>query len=109
MALINCPECNHQVSDAASACPNCGFGLSHNRETRAAGANLKTVQLTSKKFKLQQLLALFLFCVGLGLFIVSVGAGEEAGPGVAAFSVLAMFAGMVWTIVTRIRIWWHHE
>ena len=25
MALIECPECNHQVSDKASACPNCGF------------------------------------------------------------------------------------
>jgi hypothetical protein len=25
MALIECPECNHQVSNKASACPNCGF------------------------------------------------------------------------------------
>ncbi len=24
MALINCPECGHEVSSAASACPNCG-------------------------------------------------------------------------------------
>ena len=24
MALINCPECGHQVSTAASACPSCG-------------------------------------------------------------------------------------
>ena len=24
MALINCPECGHEVSDKASACPNCG-------------------------------------------------------------------------------------
>jgi len=28
MALIPCPECNHQVSDQAKACPNCGYGLS---------------------------------------------------------------------------------
>lgn len=27
MALINCPECNHQVSDRAATCPNCGFTL----------------------------------------------------------------------------------
>lgn len=25
MALINCPECNKEVSDQAVACPNCGF------------------------------------------------------------------------------------
>lgn len=24
MALIACPECNHQVSDRAFACPSCG-------------------------------------------------------------------------------------
>lgn len=24
MALINCPDCGHQVSDIAPACPNCG-------------------------------------------------------------------------------------
>ena len=27
MALLNCPECNHQVSDTAKSCPNCGFAI----------------------------------------------------------------------------------
>lgn len=27
MALINCPECNKEVSDKAEICPNCGFGV----------------------------------------------------------------------------------
>lgn len=27
MALINCPECNKEVSDKAEMCPNCGFGV----------------------------------------------------------------------------------
>lgn len=25
--LISCKECNHNVSDQATACPNCGFPL----------------------------------------------------------------------------------
>ena len=25
--LINCPECNHEISDKAEVCPNCGFKL----------------------------------------------------------------------------------
>lgn len=25
MALINCPECGHQMSDTATKCPNCGY------------------------------------------------------------------------------------
>lgn len=28
MALLNCIECNHVVSDKASACPNCGCPVS---------------------------------------------------------------------------------
>jgi hypothetical protein len=27
MALINCPECNKEVSDTALTCPNCGYQL----------------------------------------------------------------------------------
>jgi hypothetical protein len=27
MALINCPECNHRVSDQALTCPNCGYPI----------------------------------------------------------------------------------
>ncbi len=27
MALINCPECNKEISDKASSCPNCGYPI----------------------------------------------------------------------------------
>lgn len=27
MALINCPECSRQISDAADICPNCGYPI----------------------------------------------------------------------------------
>ncbi len=27
MSLINCPECNHEVSDLAEKCPKCAFPL----------------------------------------------------------------------------------
>lgn len=28
MPLVNCPECGREISDAASACPHCGYPLS---------------------------------------------------------------------------------
>lgn len=31
MALINCPECGHQVSDSAPRCPGCGYEISHKK------------------------------------------------------------------------------
>lgn len=30
MSLINCPECNKQVSNKATSCPNCGFPIDQN-------------------------------------------------------------------------------
>lgn len=33
MALINCPECGHQMSDTAKKCPNCGYKV-RNSSTR---------------------------------------------------------------------------
>ena len=27
MAIINCPECNSNVSDKAESCPNCAFPI----------------------------------------------------------------------------------
>jgi len=32
MALINCPECNKEVSDKASACIHCGYPLEERAE-----------------------------------------------------------------------------
>ena len=30
MALINCPECNREISDKAKSCPHCGFPINVN-------------------------------------------------------------------------------
>ena len=32
MALVKCPECNHDVSDTAATCPNCGYDLTAKKE-----------------------------------------------------------------------------
>jgi hypothetical protein len=34
VALINCPECGHQVSDQAAACPQCAYPLSRRAQPR---------------------------------------------------------------------------
>ena len=30
MAIVKCPECGHEVSDAADRCPNCGVSIAGN-------------------------------------------------------------------------------
>lgn len=41
MALVNCPECNHSVSETAAACPNCGCHQAGRKgKTVSAGSGL---------------------------------------------------------------------
>jgi len=110
MALIACPECNRQISDSAATCPGCGIEVASAMESRAAGARLSTVQLTSKKFKIHTLIAIGLFVLGVIWMLVEsqrVQAGQQGGE--TPFAVLFMLSGLIWYVVTRIRIWWHHK
>ena len=50
MALINCSECNQEVSDKAESCPKCGAPIATAQETKITGTQVKTIQETSKKF-----------------------------------------------------------
>jgi len=35
MALVNCPECNHKISDKAKSCPECGYVMEERTSTIA--------------------------------------------------------------------------
>ena len=34
MALIQCPECNKEISDSTNTCPHCGFKLKSKRDNK---------------------------------------------------------------------------
>src|SRR5690625_4965513 len=73
MALIQCAECNREISDKARACPGCGAPTV--ASTPASSRSTEpptTVEQTSKRYKGQMLLAVTLFIVGL---ITMIGAG----------------------------------
>jgi len=40
MALINCPECDKQVSTAAHACPSCGFPVAEKLRAQSSSTTL---------------------------------------------------------------------
>ena len=109
MALINCPECNNQVSNTAESCPHCGAPIAGAKEGQAAGAQIKTVQETSKKLKLQILISSIMFWAGVIWLIVAINGAKYSSdepPQVPSFLILI---GIVWYITTRFRIWWHHK
>ena len=101
MALIKCNECNNEVSDKATSCPKCGAPIASN-ESIAAGATLKTVQETSKKFKLQSLISVSLIIIGFVWFIVSNSPENGQEPSGAAISMVLI--GMIWYIVNRFSL-----
>ena len=109
MSLIKCSECNSEVSDKAVSCPKCGAPILNDSESKGSGVNLRTVQETSKKFKLQSLISISLFIIGAVWVYVSMNTvtGQVTEPSNTGMSV--MLIGMIWYIINRLRIWWHHK
>ena len=107
MALINCPECGNQVSSAAPTCPKCGVPIATAAESQAAGTPIQTVQETSKKFKIHSLLSISIFCIGVIWAFTAVSSGDD--PTASPTANLMMVIGLIWFIVNRFRIWWHHK
>ena len=62
-----------------------------------------TTERTSKRLKMEQLLAVIMTTVGVGMVFSGVSAGVPSSGGI-----FATMAGLGWLAVTRMRVWWHH-
>ena len=47
MALVDCPECNREVSDKAACCPSCGYPIQQSLSDPKEVANAKTLPTTN--------------------------------------------------------------
>lgn len=106
MALIPCPECGREVSTQAPSCPHCGNPIT---AVSGTGRPLTTIQETSKPLKLQIVISVAMFVVGFVWFwvLVSDEAYNTETPSVVPYALVTI--GLIWFIVTKIRIWWHHK
>ena len=74
MALINCPECGHQVSDQAKTCPHCGIEIA-GRFTPAVVETPQSPQPSSGRNRswiawlIALILALAIVCVGYWYYL----------------------------------------
>lgn len=66
MALIECPDCGHDVSDSAACCPNCGFPIQKQKE------NFDSDTLSNKKsrFPAWIIATVLLLVILIGCFFV---------------------------------------
>jgi len=109
MSLVQCKECSKEVSDKAVSCPHCGAPVVGAAESRAAGARLTTTQGTSKKLKLQSVLSSALMLIGIVWLSMTLVAAEGGAVNDASTEMIILAVGLTWHLVTRLRIWWHHE
>ena len=71
MALINCPECNKEISDKVESCIHCGYSIENNNKNNKTTLDSKRKDKKSK-FKLYPIIILMLliFLVGTSAFII---------------------------------------
>ena len=107
MALIKCPECGTEVSSSADNCPKCAYPISGGGSTQAHGGKIQTVEQSSKRYKLQQLLSSLLI-IGCIIAIIAGSSGNAPNSGVTGFAALGIVVGLIWFIIVRFLTWWHH-
>ncbi|HEY5600493.1 MAG TPA: zinc-ribbon domain-containing protein [Patescibacteria group bacterium] len=88
MALIKCPSCNEDVSDAAASCPHCGHPL------RAT-----TIEKTGKKWKAIKLFSFLAMLLGIVLSFLT---------GQSTLAALIITVGFFGIIIGFIGSWWFH-
>ena len=125
-----CPFCAEEIKFDAVKCKHCGEMLNKPKAppvspaasfpprvpvqsaiprtpaSTPAPAKVQTIELTSKKYKAQGCLAGILLMIAV---IVFVGGATTESSGRMDFAGLLFFVALVWSIVVRILIWWHHE
>lgn len=99
MALITCPECNHEVSDKADVCPNCSYPLKSPSPDAAPAA----VRNPYRSGAIMGLIGSIAFIVILGIgYMNAMNAGVESSgrevpvwelaAGICIFANTAVFA-----------------
>lgn len=74
MALINCPECNKEISDSVKKCPNCGYKIKKQKgKDRRNGNNeeakRKKIFKTKKQKRIAVVISSCLFAIIIGVAI----------------------------------------
>ena len=73
MALINCAECDKEISDSAASCPGCGAPVAaakSKKGDRVPYTDQEVAVMLSKKKKTSHLLHLFLSVITAGIWLI---------------------------------------
>ncbi|TLU66260.1 hypothetical protein FE810_06040 [Thalassotalea litorea] len=101
MALVNCPNCSKKISSLAKLCEHCQIELGDmDSEQRLNVERMKKIE-RSQKLMTQSMIAMLLFCAGIGSMFWG-----EPEPGSIQHNLATGSAviGFVWYLVNRVRM-----
>jgi hypothetical protein len=96
MSLIQCTECDKEISSNATACPNCGNPIINDSIYNEAPA--VTIQRTFKRWKLVKLISVLTIIIGF----LSLSGGETG----MAIGISLIFFGFIGLMVGKLGAWW---
>lgn len=104
MAIVNCPQCNKQISDKAAACNECGFVLQglDPKSLERKRAYRKADQIT--KLTTHGMWSILLFVAGIAGVVYF---RDETSPDPTWQSQVALVMtviGFIWYIINRMRL-----
>lgn len=99
MALITCPECNHQVSSHADVCVQCGYPIKANKAI--------LTERTSKAIKKLAVSPTIIFVISFFTMAYSV-TFDVYDYYIWFIAVGGMILSGIWLWVIEAKAWWHH-
>ncbi|WP_371189510.1 hypothetical protein [Thalassotalea maritima] len=101
MALINCPSCGQRISSKAAVCQGCNTVLTDMSDEQRQSMSQMAKIKKQEQLNTQSMLAMLLFCAGVG-FMYWGQPQPESLQYIAAAG--ATGVGFIWYIVNRVRI-----
>lgn len=135
MALINCPECDREVSDKAPTCPGCGVPIAarfaeaepadHTPPQQPQADPVTTEEVDEEwlrgeqeylaftdRVQIQRILSVLLFFGGLTLGMgmrAWMGDDVVGRPLVYTVADWMVYLGILWLVVNELRNLWYHR
>lgn len=79
MALIKCPECGKEISDAAESCPNCGYPIKGQQQIGDSDGLGKGQETKKLKTVLFIVVGIILVVIVFYMIIYQIIAKDEGG------------------------------
>ena len=99
MPLIKCSVCQKEISDQASACPNCGHPVKE---------KIQIIELTSKRWKKVKLISWPVFISGLFMLMGGMQNDGFQNPITGLGFSMAFFA-FIGILVGKFGAWWTNK